>query len=155
MRHQALNDIQKRRRHRQKLDPNEIAIGFGTSADVTYARIGNRGLTVEHEAHRLNGLDRKRLTRLDQRAMMREVVYASRFSGIERSPKRTKYLVPNMGPSIAWRTHHDTRLSIVCVGPLQGSRHSGVTRHREQYANTAGNTRALVRYCADYGLAME
>ena len=95
------------------------------------AGIGDCRLTVEREAYRLNRLDRQRLTRFDQRAVRREVMYASGFSGIEGSPKRTEHLVPHMGPSIAWRTHYDTRPFMVCVRPLQGSRHSGGTLYRE------------------------
>ena len=152
--HQAIDRIQKRRGRRQKFETDEIAIWFGTTAHMSNARLGDRRLTVEHEAHGLDRLNRKRLTRLDQGAVMGEVVDTSGFSGIERSPKRTEHLVSAMGSSIAWRTHH-TRPSIVCVEPLQASRHSGVALHHGHYRWRRRRKRAIFRHWADYGLAIE
>ena len=152
--HQAVDRIQKCRGRRQELETDEIAVWFGTAAHMSNARLGGRRLTVEHEAHRLNRLNRKRLTSLDQGAVMGEVVDTSGFSGIERSPKRTEHLVSNMGSSIAWRTHH-TRPSIVCLGPLQASRHSGVALYEGITGPDVGRRDAIVRHWADYGLAIE
>ena len=70
------------------------------------ASVGERGLAVERQAHRLNGLHCQRLMCLDQRAQTRKVDHTNGVSGIEGAPKRTKHLEADMSPAISPRAHH-------------------------------------------------
>ena len=104
--HQPIDRIDERARGREELDADKITIvGFVRGADVPDARVGQRGLAVEHEADRLNGLDRERLMGFDQRALLSEIVHPHRIPGIEGSPERSKHFESNSMPSIAWRSH--------------------------------------------------
>lgn len=104
--HQPINRVSKRARGSEELDADKIAIGgFVCGADVPDARIGQRGLAVQHQADGLNGLDRERLMSFDQRALLSEIVYPHRVPGVERSPERSKHFESNSMPSIAWRSH--------------------------------------------------
>jgi len=77
--------------------------------------VGNRGLAVEHEAHRLHRLDRERLMRLDQCALVCEIVNANRVPRIEGSPERSEYLEPHPSSAIARCPHHISDSSIFVV----------------------------------------
>ena len=69
--HQPIDGVEKRGRGGEEFDTDEIAVERTERrrTDVPDARIGDRGLAVEHQADRLNRLDRERLMGFDQRAV--------------------------------------------------------------------------------------
>ena len=79
---------------------------------MTDARVGERGLSVEHEADGLHRFNGERLIGLNQRALMREIVHTDWVSSVERSPERSEHLVAHTGATIPRRTHHRPHLPI-------------------------------------------
>src|SRR4026209_2954425 len=73
---------------------------------MTDARIGECGLSGEHQADGLDRFDGKRLISLDQRAYMREIVHRDRVASVERSPERSEHFIAHTGPTIPRRSHH-------------------------------------------------
>lgn len=103
--HQAVNGLVEGYRCGEKLYADKIPFTFGVATQVTNARIRNRRLPVERQAHGLNRLDGQRLMGFDQRAMMREIVHADRIAGVERSPERAEHFETHAGSSITCRFH--------------------------------------------------
>ena len=80
----AIHSLKEGRGGAKKLHTDEIVIVvLGGGAQMPDARVGNRGLTVQGQAHGLDGFDGERLMRFDQRAVVCEVVHPHRIAGIE------------------------------------------------------------------------
>src|ERR1051325_6723490 len=79
---------------------------------MTDAGIRECGLSVEHEADRLDGFNGERLIGLDERTLMREVVHTDGISRVERSPERSEHFIAHTGATISRRTHHRPHLPI-------------------------------------------
>ena len=74
--------------------------------DVADAGVGDCGLAIEHQANRLNRLDRQRLMSFDQRAVVREVVNTDCITGVEGPPESSEDLESHSGAAIARCSHH-------------------------------------------------
>ena len=129
---QPIDGIIELGRPREKLDTNEIAVIVMRPriAEMTHARVGDRGLAIEHQTDGLHGLDGQGLMGLDERAMVREIVHSHRIAGVELSPERPEHFKARPGSAIAGRAHQ--RSHLVTIGhvnckriatrPLQASR---------------------------------
>jgi hypothetical protein len=106
--HQAINGFDEGSRRGKKFHTDEIAftIAGGRRLQVTHPRVGDRGLAIEHQAHRLHGLDGEWLMRFDQRAVMCEIVHPDGVAGVERPPERSEDFETDSRSSIAGRAHH-------------------------------------------------
>ena len=87
------------------------------------ARVRHGRLPVEHQAHRLNRLNRKRLMSFDQGAMMSEVVNPHGIAGIVRSPEGAEHFKTDLRPTIPCCAHQCPQA--ITVGVVQAGYHCG------------------------------
>jgi hypothetical protein len=104
--HQAIDGFEKGRWRGEKFDADQITIARLSRLEVPDPRVGDRGLAIEHQADRLDRLDRERLVGFDQRAVVCEVMHAHRIAGVEGSPERSEDFETHPGSSIAGGSHH-------------------------------------------------
>ena len=86
--------------------------------EMTDLGVGHGRLAIEHQAERLHRLDRQRLMRFDERAVVREIVHADRVSGVETSPEGSEHFESDPDSAIARRAHHKGHpfiLAIACA----------------------------------------
>ena len=84
-------------------------VAIGEMAD---AGISDRGLAIEHQADRLDRLDRERLMSFDQRTVMRKVMHTDCVPGVETAPEGPEHLESHPGAAIARCSHHSRYPSI-------------------------------------------
>lgn len=111
-RHQPIDRFEEGGGCRNEFDTDQIALAGcrGRGFEVAHARLGHRRLAVEHQAHRLDRLDRQRLMGFDQRTMMREIVHTHWFAGIKRSPEGSEHFKSHSRAAISGSAHHHRRV---------------------------------------------
>lgn len=104
--HQAIDSFEEGGWGGEEFDTDEIAVTRLSWFEMADPGIGHRRLSVNQQTDRLHRLDRQRLMRFNQRAMVREVMHTDRVAGIEGAPEGAKHFEPHSRSSITGRSHH-------------------------------------------------
>ena len=98
-RDEVFDRFHKWRRRRDELETDEVAFLRpvpGNGCQMTHAPFNRGPHAIDCKVHGLNGFDGKRATRIEQRAVRRDVDHTHGFVDPERSPAGAKDLESRM-----------------------------------------------------------